>query len=496
MSGSPLPALTEDERQVYLEALESPRLDGTALAALASRVLNHQHLVACESGLACFKLGRFEEAIGHYYQVLQTDPTHRAALINLAQVLRRTQKYQAAITVLNHLLRLEPDNLHALGQLGFVYAASGQNDQAFACLHRVIARNPDHAEALHAIANIQMLRGDRAGAMQHYARSHALKPLITLPGILAPPAFHVLLLFAPGGGNTPFHCMLDNARYDSHLLNILPGVAYTIGDIRRHADVVVNLIADGDQSHEALLLAAELIDQIGKPTLNHPRAVLASDRETIGQVLRGIPGCSVPAIRRYRGAWLAQGGGRLDATPFAFPVLVRPAGTHGGVHFEKIPDAKGLHAFLARQGEGDYYLSTYVDYRSADGFFRKYRFIFVGTQILPYHLAIGQHWKVHHASTDMANQPWMQAEEQAFLESPHTVFSAQHYTVLDAIRQKVGLDYCGIDCALDGEGNILVFEVNACMLVHHFNPHFPYKAPAIQRIKEVLHTLLEKSHNA
>ena len=38
-------------------------------------------------------------------------------------------------------------------------------------------------------------------------------------------------------------------------------------------------------------------------------------------------------------------------------------------------------------------------------------------EILPYHLAIGNDWKVHHLSTDMVNQPWMQREEAALAPS-------------------------------------------------------------------------------
>ena len=85
-----------------------------------------------------------------------------------------------------------------------------------------------------------------------------------------------------------------------------------------------------------------------------------------------------------------------------------------------------LARFLAQRPDSDHYVIEYVDYASADGYFRKYRFIFVDEEILPYHLAIGNDWKVHHVSTDMANQPWMQQEEAAFLANPAAVFDAAH----------------------------------------------------------------------
>jgi hypothetical protein len=45
------------------------------------------------------------------------------------------------------------------------------------------------------------------------------------------------------------------------------------------------------------------------------------------------------------------------------------------------------------------------------------------------------------------------------------------------VRERFGLDYFGIDCGLDRDGNLIAFEVNASMLVHDDNEEFPYKAP-------------------
>ena len=101
----------------------------------------------------------------------------------------------------------------------------------------------------------------------------------------------------------------------------------------------------------------------------------------------------------------------------------------------------------------DRYFIEYADYRSADGFFRKYRFIFVDDQVLPYHLAICDDWKVHHVNTDMANQIWMQQEEAAFLNDPARVFNERHYQALREIQQRIGLEYFGIDCGIDTDGD-------------------------------------------
>ena len=64
--------------------------------------------------------------------------------------------------------------------------------------------------------------------------------------------------------------------------------------------------------------------------------------------------------------------------------------------------------------------------------------------------------------------------------------------MLRAIQQRVGLEFFGIDCGLDRSGNLVVFEVNASMLVHERNEEFPYKTPFVQRIKLAFDEMLRK----
>ncbi|WP_161491895.1 hypothetical protein [Bradyrhizobium centrolobii] len=45
---------------------------------------------------------------------------------------------------------------------------------------------------------------------------------------------------------------------------------------------------------------------------------------------------------------------------------------------------------------------------------------------------------------------------------------------------------------MDRDGNLVVFEVNASMLVHDQNPEFPYKDPYIRRIKLAFDGMLER----
>jgi hypothetical protein len=56
--------------------------------------------------------------------------------------------------------------------------------------------------------------------------------------------------------------------------------------------------------------------------------------------------------------------------------------------------------------------------------------------------------------------------------------------------ERIGLDYFGIDCGLDRDWNLIVFEVNASMLVHDDNAEFLYKDPAVRAIKTAFGAML------
>jgi glutathione synthase/RimK-type ligase-like ATP-grasp enzyme len=299
-------------------------------------------------------------------------------------------------------------------------------------------------------------------------------------------------LYAPFGGNLPTEYLFKDAFYDIDTFALFASRENDSDLFDQDAQVVVNLISDADQTDALLPIAADLVDRLGKPTVNDPRKIQRTTRDAVACLLQGIPRCRIPNAVRHKAGAETSPAALQAAFSFSSPVLARPVGTHGGDDFEKIEDPAALAAFLSQHPDHDHYLIEYIDYRSADDQFRKYRFIFVDDQILPYHLCIGTDWKLHHVNTDMANQPWMQQEEEAFLNDPTAVFSPAHYQALQTIRERVGLEYFGIDCALDLSGNLVVFEVNASMLVHDRNEGFLYKTPAVHRIKLAFDAMLRK----
>jgi hypothetical protein len=114
-----------------------------------------------------------------------------------------------------------------------------------------------------------------------------------------------------------------------------------------------------------------------------------TDRETIARRLADIPYCIIPRTVRVAGAVLTEAASNREFGGFSLPLLVRVAGTHGGDEFDKAEKWDDIVAFVSKNLEATYYLIEYVDYRSNDGLFRKYRIIFIDEEIFPYPLPSG-----------------------------------------------------------------------------------------------------------
>ncbi len=448
------------------------------------------HLISCWCGLGNVRLQtrRARDAILLYLEALERDPAHWPARTNLAEALLTTRQFAAAKAVLEDLCETRPQDSQMQHQLGKACFELDDNELALRSFERAIELDPGNADSRYWIGGIKRKMGDLEGARAAYDAAKQIRPLIRRRSRKSPPDFRLLALYAPFDGNTPIQYLFSETDYDIDSLAFFgPGEA-DIGACD-DVDVVINLISDADQAETILPAAARVAERLGKPVINAPGRISRTTRDAIAGLLRDIPACRVPQTVRLN-AGTEVSAAALSRLPFAFPVLARPAGTHGGEDFEKLASADELAQFFAERPDADHYVIEYVGYASGDGYFRKYRFIFVGERILPYHLAIGNGWKVHHISTDMADQAWMQQEEAAFLADPPAVFNAAHYRALRAVRERIGLDYFGIDCGLDPDGNLVVFEVNASMLVHDDNVEFPYKAPFVRAIKTAFDAML------
>jgi glutathione synthase/RimK-type ligase-like ATP-grasp enzyme len=99
----------------------------------------------------------------------------------------------------------------------------------------------------------------------------------------------------------------------------------------------------------------------------------------------------------------------------------------------------------------------------------------------------------------MADQPDHRAEELAFLSDMPAVLGDKAMTALAAIRDVLGLDYAGVDFGLGSDGDLLLFEANATMVIASpdNDPRWAYRrGPITAAIEAVTAMIKEKAARA
>jgi hypothetical protein len=143
-------------------------------------------------------------------------------------------------------------------------------------------------------------------------------------------------------------------------------------------------------------------------------------------------------------------------------------------------------------------VTTFVDYRSRDGLFRKARIAIIEGRPFVCHMAISQHWMIHYLNADMRNDAARRAEEARFMANFDGDFGMRHAAAFRSIAERTGLEYLPIDCAETQDGKLLVFEVGTAMIVHSMDPPdlFPYKRPQMDKVFKAFQAMLHSAARA
>jgi len=267
-------------------------------------------------------------------------------------------------------------------------------------------------------------------------------------------------------GNIPYEVLLSAEK--SHRIKYIIDYAKEAEDLQLPPyDLVFNAIGEPDVAAPLASRLERFLNVCNRPVLNHPLAVAQTQRHQLPRLLAGLDHVRVAPCCRVEAGEMSAGqlSQLLFANNIRFPVLVRPTETHGG---QGLVCCTNLTAVLEQlqSGHDAYYLSSYVDFKSADGHYRKYRIVFVDKRPFAYHLAISPQWMVHYYTAEMLQNPWKIAEEHLFLQDTAKVLGEKGMLAIVQIGQRLNLDYAGIDFTILPDGQLFVFEANATMLVH------------------------------
>ena len=257
--------------------------------------------------------------------------------------------------------------------------------------------------------------------------------------------------------------------------------------------ILFNEISDGDTHKAALRRAAQIRDIFPNlHCINEPTYVQESTRDRVAERLLGIDGLNVPKTLRFQPRSPDDVRAKWQEA-FGPQVLLRRAGQHGGVDtvlLSKPSELSKLHA-LPLDGS-DYYMTEFVDYRSVDGFYRKYRFAVIDGEPFVRHLIISEDWKIHAASRAYQQHEAHGREEAAALDGFERGMKLEIADRIREIGARMHLEFFGIDCAVTPQGELLLFEANATMNLLVNPPAAPNMWEAcIARMVDALVRLIE-----
>lgn len=258
--------------------------------------------------------------------------------------------------------------------------------------------------------------------------------------------------------------------------------------------LIVNLIGDADLSQAGLEAAEALLLNSTAPVINHPALVRPTGRTSNAHRLGALQGVRTPRMALLaRTDLMAPAAVNLLAEyAIDFPLLLRSPGFQTGQHFIRVETPSALADAVSGLPGQNLLVMELLDSRSKLRDNHKFRVMFVDGVLYPLHLAISKNWKVHYFSADMEIQPEYRALEEAFLNDMPAFLGDKAMKALDSIRQVLGLDYGGIDFAIAPNGEVLLFEANATMVVHRPEniEKWAYRQAAAEQILDAVRTML------
>jgi hypothetical protein len=432
-------------------------------------------------------LARNEEAKRAYAEVLAAESNHFGALTNLGALLHVQGVYDVARALFTKAVVEHPAEPMAYVNLGHALIEDGDLKGAEQMYHAGLRVHAEYPNLHFSLSLLYRMMGDDDASLKHHQLAFVL-PLVTVaPYYGAGPPIDVLLILAAHGGNMVTGPFFDRTAVRVYTL-VAEGYQSWLELPGHH--LVFNGIGDADRSLVPLRIARDLLAHTQAPVINHPDTILATSRAGVTQRLGAIPGVRAPhTIALPRTLVTAD---ELVQRGFGFPLLLRSPGHHTGNHFAWVETPADLDAVCETLPGQELLAIAYLDGRGADGMYRKYRVLFIGGTLYPLHLAISPNWKVHYFSADMNERPDHRAEEERFLTNMRGVVGARAIAALETVAATLGLDYGGIDFALDADGNVLLYEANATMAVFPPPPdeHFAYRRATIDGVLAAMRQLV------
>ena len=369
-----------------------------------------------------------------------------------------------------------------------------------------VAADPSDAAALLDLSTIAQMQGRLQERIAFQTAALKLHRIYRQPAaLMTKRPLRVLTLMAPGSAmassnfmtNTPLEFMLENSNIVLNMLYVVPGAP--LPELPQH-DVAFVAADETPENQPVLREIGGIVRSWPCPVLNAPERIARLTREGTWELLQSSPHLVIPKSARINRAQLAsivRGEVAIESILCGhdFPIIMRPTWSHYGRGLMKLENVSAIDAYLREWLDTEFYIAPFVDYRSQDKLYRKYRIALIGGRPFACHMAISQHWMIHYANADMNNDAAKRVEEASFMADFDNDFAVRHAAAFKTIAERSGLDYLQIDCGETQDKTLLVFEVGTGMIVHAMDPPdlFPYKRPQMKKVFEAFQRMLKNA---
>lgn len=238
-------------------------------------------------------------------------------------------------------------------------------------------------------------------------------------------------------------------------------------------NLIFNAICDPGMCKKAVEVAINLLkDNPGVPVINHPEKLYRVQRDEMYRILHGVDSLYVPKTVKIQPESFKSIVNFVKEEKI-FPFIFREVGRHTNTKAELIREERDLHKLEKYPFLGqEYYLTEFVDYRSGDGLYRKYRVVVIDGIMYPRHMIVSDSWNIHAGEREklMDREEIYREEEKKWLEN----FSEERVLPIKKIFEKLELEYFAVDFGYLNDGSMVLFEASPC---------FRYRTTAIDKIK-------------
>ena len=484
-------ALHANEQQA-LQALQ--QLDTELiLAKLNNLLVNESEIIEPRYHRAVIlaHLGRNTEAQADFLKVLAKQASHYGTLVDFGNLLLNTGYRSAARTLYQQAVDAHPSQSMAYVNLANILVSEADYLAAKKYYQTALSINEHCLEAHQGLSYVLVALGDSETALKHQVLGFQGRPLMVWPyyGNKAP--IKLLILCSALGGNIAFKHLLDNKVF---AVTLLFTEYFDANSPLPEHQLIINAIGDTDLCLAGLQAAEILLEKSPCQVINPPDRVKHTGRLEHAETLANIPGViTAKSILLSRALLLSSTAEqRLLEQGLQFPLLVRSPGYHTGQHFQCVAAITQLPEIVARLPGEQLLVMAMLNAKNQQGDYHKYRVMFINGKLYPLHYAVSKHWKVHYFTANMAEQVEARYFEQLFLQDMTAVLPERVILALSAIALHLGLDYAGIDFAVNQAGEVLLFEANATMIVPlpESDEMWQYRRHAVEVIQQAVQAML------